>query len=244
MNIYRLAGDIIHLTTIVGLLLYIWRKGSCKGISGRTQILFALLFTARYTDLFTNYISVYNSCMKIVFIAVTYVTVLSIYFKYKESYNSQYDTFRSETLIIGATVIAIFVHYKFTYFEVLWAFSEYLEAVAIIPQLYLVSKAGKSEKVVTYYIFGLAMYRSLYLINWLYRYFGENYYDLFSIVPAIIQLLIYFDYFFALLSSRLISKYQKTNTFATDVEGKYPVFVLSYDAVPSSPQKTNPADKV
>jgi hypothetical protein len=35
------------------------------GISGKSQVLFAVVFTARYLDLFTNYISLYNTCMKV-----------------------------------------------------------------------------------------------------------------------------------------------------------------------------------
>lgn len=35
------------------------------GISGKSQILFALVFTTRYLDLFTNFISVYNTVMKV-----------------------------------------------------------------------------------------------------------------------------------------------------------------------------------
>lgn len=35
------------------------------GISGKSQVLFALVYTTRYLDLFTNYISLYNSFMKV-----------------------------------------------------------------------------------------------------------------------------------------------------------------------------------
>lgn len=38
---------------------------SLTGISGKSQVLFAVVFTARYLDLFTNYISLYNTCMKV-----------------------------------------------------------------------------------------------------------------------------------------------------------------------------------
>lgn len=36
-----------------------------KGISGKSQILFALVFTTRYLDLLTSFISLYNSSMKV-----------------------------------------------------------------------------------------------------------------------------------------------------------------------------------
>ena len=36
-----------------------------SGISGKSQILFALVFTTRYLDLLTSFISLYNTCMKV-----------------------------------------------------------------------------------------------------------------------------------------------------------------------------------
>ena len=36
-----------------------------SGISGKSQILFTLVFWTRYLDLFTNFVSVYNSVMKV-----------------------------------------------------------------------------------------------------------------------------------------------------------------------------------
>jgi len=36
-----------------------------EGISGKSQVLFALVFTTRYLDLFTVFISPYNTVMKV-----------------------------------------------------------------------------------------------------------------------------------------------------------------------------------
>lgn len=36
-----------------------------SGISGKSQVLFALVFTTRYLDLFTSFISIYNTVMKV-----------------------------------------------------------------------------------------------------------------------------------------------------------------------------------
>jgi hypothetical protein len=38
---------------------------SLTGISGKSQILFALVFTTRYLDLLTSFISLYNTTMKV-----------------------------------------------------------------------------------------------------------------------------------------------------------------------------------
>mgnify|MGYP003342964140 CR=1 FL=1 len=65
MNIFRLLGDLSHLSAIILLLLKIWKTRSCAGISGKSQILFLVVFVTRYLDLVTNFVSVYNTVMKV-----------------------------------------------------------------------------------------------------------------------------------------------------------------------------------
>lgn len=67
MNIFRLAADLSHLFAILILLYKIWKTRSCAGLSLRSQALFALVFTCRYLDLFSHFISVYNTVMKVIF---------------------------------------------------------------------------------------------------------------------------------------------------------------------------------
>ena len=113
MNIFRLVGDLSHLAAIVILLLKIWKTRSCAGISGtitiffdmcrcsschvftgRSQILFAVVFTTRYLDLLTNFISLYNTTMKIFFLGSSFGTVYLMYMKFKATYDTNHDTFR------------------------------------------------------------------------------------------------------------------------------------------------------
>ena len=58
--------------------------------------------------------------------------------------------------------------------EVLWTFSIYLESVAILPQLFMVSKTGEAESITSHYLFALGSYRALYIVNWIYRYYAES----------------------------------------------------------------------
>mmetsp|Transcript_9973 Transcript_9973/g.45150 ORF Transcript_9973/g.45150 Transcript_9973/m.45150 type:complete len:88 (-) Transcript_9973:1645-1908(-) len=68
MNIFRLAGDMTHLCSIVVLLLKINATKSCAGLSLKTQELYLAVFLTRYLDLLYSYISLYNTCMKLIFI--------------------------------------------------------------------------------------------------------------------------------------------------------------------------------
>ena len=58
---------------------------------------------------------------------------------------------------------------EFSLFEILWAFSIYLEALAILPQLFLLQRTGEVETLTSHYIFALGGYRAFYLLNWIYR---------------------------------------------------------------------------
>lgn len=80
--------------------------------------------------------------------------------------------------------------------QVLWTLSIYLEAVAILPQLFLVSKTGEAETITSHYLFCLGSYRALYLLNWVYRYYTEQFYDLIAIVAGLVQTILYCDFFY------------------------------------------------
>jgi ER lumen protein retaining receptor len=71
-----------------------------------------------------------------------------------------------------------------------------LESVAILPQLFMVSKTGEAESITSHYLFALGAYRALYILNWIYRYYSEGFYDLIAIFAGIIQTILYCDFFY------------------------------------------------
>merc|ERR550519_2083310 len=99
MNIFRLLGDVSHLLAIIILLLKIWKTRSCAGISGKSQALFLIVFISRYLDLVTNFVSVYNTVMKVFFIVSAAGTVYLMFVKFKATYDGNHDTFRVEFLL-------------------------------------------------------------------------------------------------------------------------------------------------
>lgn len=206
MNIFRLLGDLSHLLAIIILLIKIWKTRSCAGISGKSQILFAIVYTTRYLDLFTTFISAYNTFMKIVFIATSLATVFLMYVKFKATYDHNHDTFRIEFLILPAFILALLINHELSFVEILWTFSIYLESVAILPQLFLVSKTGEAESITSHYLFALGSYRGLYLLNWVYRYYAEDHYDLIAIVAGLVQTVLYCDFFYLYITKVLKGK--------------------------------------
>ncbi len=80
--------------------------------------MFAMVFCSRYLDLFTNFISLYNSVMKVIFIMASLTTVYLMYFKFRATYDSNHDTFRMEFLVVPVGGLAFLVNHDFTPLEV------------------------------------------------------------------------------------------------------------------------------
>lgn len=93
---------------------------SYSGISLKTQELYAIVFLARYLDLFSDFISVYNTVMKLVFIGSSLAIVWCVRFHrvVRRSYDRELDTFRHYFLVGGCLLLALFVHEKFSFREV------------------------------------------------------------------------------------------------------------------------------
>ncbi|CAF0772714.1 unnamed protein product [Adineta steineri] len=196
MNIFRLLGDFSHLAAIIILLAKIWKTRSCAGVSGKSVLLYAIVFTCRYLDLFVHYVSLYNTIMKVIYLISTYFTLYLIYIKFKSTYDRNHDTFRIELLLLPSAALAFVWNHEFSVLEILWTFSIYLESVAILPQLYMVTKTGAAETITSHYLFALGIYRFLYILNWVYRYYMENFLDWISIGSGIVQTILYCDFFY------------------------------------------------
>lgn len=65
-----------------------------------------------------------------------------------------------------------------------------------MPQLFMITKTGEAESITSHYLFALGIYRGLYILNWLYRYFAEDFYDLIAIVSGCVQTILYCDFFY------------------------------------------------
>ncbi|KAG9143108.1 hypothetical protein Leryth_006352 [Lithospermum erythrorhizon] len=204
MNIFRLAGDMTHLASVLVLLLKIHTIKSCAGISLKTQELFAIVFSARYLDLFTGYISFYNTLMKLVFLGSSFsiVSYIRTHKVVRRSYDKDQDTFRHFFLLLPCMLLALVINGRFSFLEVMWTFSLYLEAVAILPQLVVLQRTRNIDNLTGQYIFLLGAYRALYILNWIYRYFTEPHFvHWIPWIAGLVQTLLYADFFYYYLES-------------------------------------------
>ncbi|XP_049406798.1 ER lumen protein-retaining receptor [Solanum stenotomum] len=199
MNIFRLAGDMTHLASVLVLLLKIHTIKSCAGVSLKTQELYALVFVTRYLDIFTDFISLYNTTMKLVFLgsSLSIVWYMRHHKIVRRSYDKDQDTFRHVLLVVPCLVLALVIHEKFTFKEIMWTFSIFLEAVAILPQLVLLQRTRNIDNLTGQYILLLGAYRSLYILNWVYRYFTEPHFvHWITWIAGLVQTLLYADFFY------------------------------------------------
>ncbi|KAK8571694.1 hypothetical protein V6N12_027769 [Hibiscus sabdariffa] len=116
--------------------------------------------------------------MKLIFLGSSFSIVWYIrYHKIvRRSYDKDHDTFRHYLLMLPCLILALLINEKFTFKEVMWAFSLYLEAVAILPQLVLLQRTRNIDNLTGQYVFLLGACRALYILNWIYRYFTEEHF--------------------------------------------------------------------
>uniref|UniRef100_A0A3Q2Z846 KDEL endoplasmic reticulum protein retention receptor 2a n=1 Tax=Hippocampus comes TaxID=109280 RepID=A0A3Q2Z846_HIPCM len=191
MNVFRLTGDLSHLAAIIILLLKIWKSRSCAGISGKSQILFAIVFTTRYLDLLTSFISLYNTCMKVIYIGCAYATVYLIYAKFRATYDGNHDSFRVEFLVVPVGGLSVLINHDFSPLEVCFSGS------AIQFLFFLICKYNNSSTV---------LWPALFLFNWSGRFYFEGFFDMIAIVAGVVQTVLYCDFFYLYVTKVLKGK--------------------------------------
>lgn len=161
--------------------------------------------------------SLWNTTFKLVFIGTSAYIIYLMLNDYKPTHDPNLDTFRVQYLVAGSAVLGILFPYKYEFAEVgrlleiksleraikdadtrqmLWAFSIWLEAVAILPQLFMLQRTGEAETITTHYLFALGAYRALYIPNWIYRWFAERHFEPISVIAGLVQTVLYSDFFY------------------------------------------------
>jgi len=208
----------IHLASFAILFLKMLKVRSVEGISLKTQEMYLLVFVTRYLDLFNfskvDFLHIYNFCMKVIYISASATIVY--YFRFKQPWKSTYKKAEDSFLylqyaIAPCAVLAVLVHSEFTFFEILWTFSIYLEAIAIMPQLILMQRYGNIENLTANYVFSLGAYRGLYILNWVTRYLTEQHYHTSKVtwivwISGFVQTALYCDFFYYYAMSRWYNK--------------------------------------
>jgi len=207
MNIFRILADISHLVSILILLHKMRASGSCSGISFKSQALYFFVYVTRYLDIFWTFTdSAWNTIFKLLYLSSSGYTLHLMLNDYRPTHDPQLDTFRVSYLLGGSGVLALLFPIKYTLTEILWAFSIWLESVAILPQLFMLQRTGEAETITTHYLFALGAYRALYIPNWIWRYVAEGWLEPRALIAGIVQTVLYSDFFWVYYTKVLQGK--------------------------------------
>jgi ER lumen protein retaining receptor len=156
-----------------------------------------MVFVTRYLDLFWAFTdSLYNTTFKILFIGSSAYIIYLMLNDYKPTHDPNIDTFKVQYLLGFSALLALIFPPDYSFSEILWTFSIWLESVAILPQLFMLQRTGEADTITTHYLFALGLYRALYIPNWIYRYFAESYFKPIPVIAGIVQTLLYSDFFY------------------------------------------------
>mmetsp|Transcript_33908 Transcript_33908/g.53939 ORF Transcript_33908/g.53939 Transcript_33908/m.53939 type:complete len:220 (+) Transcript_33908:46-705(+) len=205
MNIFRLCGDMLHLLSIMLLVFKLHKSKNCAGISCRMQEMYAMVFCFRYLDLLWSFISLYNTIMKIIFITTTFYLIWLMRMKapISQTYDKTADCFQYELYLLPPCfVLGLLCTDEYTIPDVLWTSSIWLESVAIIPQLVLLQKERTVENLTSDFVGTMGAYRAFYILNWVYRYFVEDYTNVVGWIGGVVQTALYCDFFYYYAKSK------------------------------------------
>ncbi|KAG8829918.1 endoplasmic reticulum retention protein [Serendipita sp. 399] len=122
------------------------------------------------------------------------------------TFDPSLDTFRVEYLVGPSLLLGLLFNYTFSFKEIMWSFSIFLEAVAIFPQLFILQRTGEAETITTHYLAALGLYRGFYIPNWIYRYYMEHTFDPIAVVAGVVQTALYADFFYVYFTKVLQGK--------------------------------------
>ncbi|XP_065209077.1 ER lumen protein-retaining receptor erd-2.2-like [Planococcus citri] len=229
---FKRAGDSFRLIATVYSLLMIWDSKKSTGFSGKSQVLFAIVYTARYFGAYKGDIRVLNGfeiLLRITLLCSTYFMVYLIYYKFAYNSSREQDKFRIGYPIVLCGFLGISYNTGFAdhvidydelrwfgipFVEIGWAFSYYLEAVAILPQLMMqqyTRKNPEKQDFVNVYLKLMCVSRLMYSI---YSIIEEKF-DVISAVSGVIQLCSYLGYFW--LQGGLDRKSDRSKMIEDDV---------------------------
>ncbi|PWW80891.1 ER lumen protein retaining receptor, partial [Tuber magnatum] len=207
MNAYRLTADLCHLASKAILILTIHLHRSAEGISLLTQMLYALVFLTRYTDIFNPRASAYLTILKWTYILTSFYIIYVMLRVFKRSREEEKEwrvaagvlaiSFVLAPVCWGLTeVIWRGTDRRYWLTEIPWTFSIILESVAVLPQISLLRYTAIPTAITSYYLLTLGVYRALYIPNWIVRYNdpSDQLFEPWAIIFGVLQTILYIEF--------------------------------------------------
>ncbi|CAJ1949539.1 unnamed protein product [Sphenostylis stenocarpa] len=174
---FFLVSEVIHSVGILALTYKLFALKTCSGLSLITQELTALFLAARLVSS-KDFLYSLQSALDFISLCLTLVVIWMIRFKLKASYIKELDNMKLYFVVVPSAILAVLVHpfsTQWSITRVAIAFSIYLEAVSVLPQLRFMQNAkvaslGSVQMIETftgYYVFALGVSRFMALAHWI-----------------------------------------------------------------------------
>lgn len=209
-----------------------------SNISLKTLQCYIVVFAARLSSIlvYEGYLPFDKSgdwfyqAIEVVCLAMALGLAVAVAFVYSGSYGKAADKFGAGlrglpnplgalVLVVPALLLAMLLHPNLNgnwFTDTAWAWALYLEAVAIVPQLYMFQSAGRNAEVEPFeanFVFSVAMGRALHFVFWLssYHELNDKYTDEYAkkypghlvVLSQIVNLLLMCDYiYYYMVSAR------------------------------------------
>merc|ERR1719152_16622 len=171
---------IAQALSFVLLQVQISTKASVAGISGKSMLMHAAKLCCRLgTTLFLDgYLPtdksgdfIYQACDIASLLLVLHI-LFTIHVSRRDSYQAAEDTLDIRNLMLGAFLLAVFIHPSlndWTTMDIVWTTHLYIDAVTMLPQLYMLSKAGgRVEGMTAHYIAAILLSSLFSFLFWFY----------------------------------------------------------------------------
>jgi ER lumen protein retaining receptor len=220
-SFYRCSADLTHLLGTGILLSYLLLNRHCRGLSWKTQLLFTVTFCARYLDLPRNIEDwhkthnvefLYLSVFKFWYIGSQVFTMLMFWRFNRNNPGTNYEEHKDSVnvwmLLVPCAVFAVFAADTCGVRDLLWAYSEYLEGFALVPQYVFIYRHNfqkeKRERNAPVDAYTLCMggYRFLYVLNWIHKKSHGMYVHKHCLYWGIIESAFFFDFLVYLSASK------------------------------------------
>ncbi|KAI5777082.1 ER lumen protein retaining receptor [Geopyxis carbonaria] len=202
MNIFRLLGDLSHLTSKLILIYTITRLRSAEGISLLTQSMYTLVFATRYLDLLWTppAYSLYLFFFKLTYLATSAYTLYLMLSRYKRTREGerswQIAGWTTLFAAVAGPLCRVIFRERCNFDNLLKGFSLVLEAACVLPQLTLLAHTSIPTAITSYYLVALGAYRALYIPNWIIRLSSadDGFANWTSIVWGVVQTALYVEF--------------------------------------------------
>ena len=223
-SFFLVLSSIVQTSAFVIILLKVTDRQNVSGLSANTLICYSILLFARLTStlFYPGYLPNDSSgswlyqLSDIISMLICCLLIYLLYFKYRETSDLILDNkIPFYILVVPSYLLAVFVKSNLNnnfFCDTNWAFSMYLETVAIFPQILLFTiKKGQIEKFTSHFVALCGLNRLFSLIFWCDTYdelnhsesFFGAYIGYFIIGAQILQLLIMADYYYLYFKSIL-----------------------------------------